>query len=121
MNLNHEETDSDFNQRCLELAKLLRTEQTDAFLRLYDSLPSEWNGSRVSNSPGLLFHFFLDSISKYLMTHIYSLIQQKNIFVNCKNSTNPNSNFSISECFIIIKINKKIPTTRCQNCQYNHP
>jgi hypothetical protein len=52
MNLNDgEEADLFFNQRCLELAKLLRTEQTEEFLHLYDSLPSEWNGSRVSNRP----------------------------------------------------------------------
>jgi hypothetical protein len=49
MNLNNEEEDLFFNQHCLELAKLLRTEQTEDFLHLYDSLPSEWNGSRVSN------------------------------------------------------------------------
>lgn len=51
MNLNNEDDKDDlfFNQRCLELAKLLRSEQTEDFLQLYDSLPSEWNGSRVSN------------------------------------------------------------------------
>ena len=44
MNLNNgeeEEADLFFTQRCLELAKLLRTDQTEAFLQLYDSLPSE--------------------------------------------------------------------------------
>jgi hypothetical protein len=51
MNLNDEEEDLFFNQRCLELAKLLRSEQTEDFLHLYDSLPSEWNGSRVSIVP----------------------------------------------------------------------
>ena len=49
MNLNNEEEDLFFNQHCLELAKLLRTEQTEHFLQLYDSLPSEWNGPRVSS------------------------------------------------------------------------
>lgn len=53
MNLNNgeekEEVDLKFTQHCLELAKLFRTDQPEAFLRLYDSLPSEWNGSRVSS------------------------------------------------------------------------
>ena len=40
------------NQHCLELANLLRTDQTDRFLRLYDSLPAEWSGSRVSSVTG---------------------------------------------------------------------
>jgi hypothetical protein len=57
MNLNDEEEDSFFNQHCLKLAKLLRTEQTEDFLQLYDSLPSEWNGSRVSNSSLSFFVF----------------------------------------------------------------
>ncbi len=57
MNLNDKEEDLFFNQRCLELAKLLRSEQTEDFLHLYDSLPSEWNGSRVSNIPVSLFVF----------------------------------------------------------------
>jgi hypothetical protein len=57
MNLNDGEEDSFFNQRCLELAKLLRTEQTEDFLHLYDSLPSEWNGTRVSNSSLSFFVF----------------------------------------------------------------
>jgi hypothetical protein len=56
MNLNDGE-DTFFNQHCLELAKLLRTEQTEDFLHLYDSLPSEWNGLRVSNRP-LSFSIF---------------------------------------------------------------
>ncbi|CAF3761458.1 unnamed protein product [Rotaria sp. Silwood1] len=50
MNLNDEEDDLFFNQHCLELAKLLRTEQTEDFLHLYDSLPSEWNGSRLEKA-----------------------------------------------------------------------
>ncbi|CAF3340293.1 unnamed protein product [Rotaria sp. Silwood2] len=50
MNLNDGEEDLFFNQRCLELAKLLRTEQTEDFLHLYDSLPSEWNGSRLETA-----------------------------------------------------------------------
>jgi hypothetical protein len=59
MNLNDgEEEDSFFNQHCLELAKLLRTEQTEHFLHLYDSLPSEWNGLRVSNVPLGFIVFF---------------------------------------------------------------
>jgi hypothetical protein len=55
MNINddHTKTNSNMNdlffkRTCLELAKLLRTEQTEDFLHLYDSLPSEWNGTRVS-------------------------------------------------------------------------
>lgn len=60
MNLNNGE-DLLFNQQCLELAKLLRTEQTEDFLHLYDSLPSEWNGSRVSNILLSYISFFLDS------------------------------------------------------------
>ncbi|CAF2137153.1 unnamed protein product, partial [Rotaria magnacalcarata] len=50
MNLNNGEEDPVFNQHCLELAKLLRTEQTEDFLHLYDSLPSEWNGSRLDTA-----------------------------------------------------------------------
>jgi hypothetical protein len=57
MNLNDEEEDLFFTQHCLELAKLLRTEQTEDFLQLYDSLPPEWTASRVSNS-SLSFSFF---------------------------------------------------------------
>jgi hypothetical protein len=49
MNLNNGEDKLDFEQYCYELAKLLRTEQTEEFLRLYDSLPPEWNGLLVSN------------------------------------------------------------------------
>lgn len=45
----HKEEDLLFKQKCIELAKLLRAEETEDFLRLYDSLPSEWNGDRVSN------------------------------------------------------------------------
>lgn len=48
MNFNADDEETFLNQYCLELANLLRTEQTEQFLRLYDSLPSEWNGSRVS-------------------------------------------------------------------------
>lgn len=47
----HTEEEGDhsfFNRQCLELAKLLRTEQTEHFLHLYDSLPAEWSGARVS-------------------------------------------------------------------------
>ena len=52
MNLNDDdEEDSFFTRHCLELAKLLRTEQTEHFLHPYDSLPSEWNGARVSKAP----------------------------------------------------------------------
>ncbi|CAF3420665.1 unnamed protein product [Rotaria socialis] len=50
MNLNNGEEDPVFNQHCLELAKLLRTEQTEDFLHLYDSLPSEWNGFRLDTA-----------------------------------------------------------------------
>lgn len=58
MNLNDEEEDLFFTQHCLELAKLLRTEQTEDFLHLYDSLPAEWNGLRVSNGSLSHFRFF---------------------------------------------------------------
>ncbi len=117
MNLNDgEEEDSFFNQHCLELAKLLRTEQTEHFLHLYDSLPSEWNGLRVSNVPVGLCRFFLDRISKYLMRNIYSLKQQKNIFVNYKNSTKTNLNLSINVHFITKKI---LQPLLCQIYQKN--
>lgn len=43
-----EEDHTFFNRQCLELANLLRTEQTEDFLHLYDSLPAEWSGARVS-------------------------------------------------------------------------
>jgi hypothetical protein len=105
MNLNDEEEDFVFNQHCLELAKLLRTEQTEDFLQLYDSLPSEWNGSRVSNRSLSFIDFFVDSISKYLMrNNIYSLKQPKNIFVNYKNSTKINFKFNINVHFKIEQI-----------------
>ena len=44
-----EEDHSFFTRQCLELANLLRTEQTEDFLHLYDSLPAEWSGARVSS------------------------------------------------------------------------
>ncbi|CAF0945210.1 unnamed protein product [Rotaria sordida] len=50
MNLNNADKDLFFNQHCIELAKLLRTERTEDFLHLYDSLPSEWNGSRLEEA-----------------------------------------------------------------------
>ena len=58
MNLNADDEDTFFNQYCLELANLLRTEQTEHFLHLYDSLPSEWNGARVSIRSQSFFRFF---------------------------------------------------------------
>jgi hypothetical protein len=58
MNLNDEdEEEALFNQHCLELAKLLRTEQTERFLHLYDSLPAGWTVSRVSRVP-VVFSLF---------------------------------------------------------------
>ena len=59
MNLNNDgEVKLDFEQYCYELAKLLRTDQTVEFLRLYDSLPSEWNGLLVSNRSLSFIDFF---------------------------------------------------------------
>lgn len=49
MNLNAEDEETFVTQHCLQLANLLRTEQTEQFLHLYDSLPSEWTGARVSS------------------------------------------------------------------------
>lgn len=43
-----ENTSFFFQQRSIELAHLLRTDQTQEFLQLYDRLPSEWTGDRVS-------------------------------------------------------------------------
>ena len=57
MNLADDDDDTDplVNQHCLELAHLLRTDQTDRFLRLYDSLPAECSGSRVSRATAEFF------------------------------------------------------------------
>src|ERR1700734_649672 len=112
MNLNDEEEDLFFKQRCLELAKLLRTEQTEDFLHLYDSLPSEWNGSRVS-SVSITFFVF----SRYLMRNIYSLNKQKNVFVNYKNSTRTNFNVFIKVHFLTIRSINIIKLSLCQICQ----
>lgn len=58
MNLNDGDDDPFVTQHCLELANLLRTEQTEQFLDLYDSLPSEWTGEKVSNSSPCPFSMF---------------------------------------------------------------
>ena len=61
--VDNDEDDLFFKQKCVELAKLLRTEQTEDFLHLYDSLPSEWNGERVSSVSAVCCPaYFLDRI-----------------------------------------------------------
>ncbi|CAF3735883.1 unnamed protein product [Adineta steineri] len=70
MNLNDEEDeDTFFTQHCLELAKLLRTEQTEHFLHLYDSLPSEWNGSRLESAKEYIRQ--LQELDENEFEHIY--------------------------------------------------
>ncbi|CAF0766941.1 unnamed protein product [Adineta ricciae] len=91
MNLNDDdEEDSLFTQHCLELAKLLRTEQTEHFLHLYDSLPSEWNGARLEEAKESIRQ--LQELDENEFDQLYERVsrqQQSNLSTNDMSKQSP--------------------------------
>ncbi|CAF1048006.1 unnamed protein product [Adineta ricciae] len=91
MNLNDDdEEDSFFTQHCFELAKLLRTEQTEHFLHLYDSLPSEWNGARLEEAKESIRR--LQELDENEFDQLYERVsrqQQSNLSTNDMSKQSP--------------------------------